>query len=90
MKLIGKATISIVTCSLITGCGLLGSSTDNGQSEAFRLGYSQASELGFEKIDNEFSAYAFCTTIAQNIYSAGSELELEDYILGCMDYVLNQ
>jgi len=75
---------------LLSGCGLLGSSSNTGQSEAFELGYLQASELGFEKMDSENSAYAFCTTIAQNLFLASSEPELEDYIYGCMSFVMTE
>jgi len=90
VKLLVKSAISAVTCLLLSGCGLLGGSTTTGQSEAFKLGYSQATELGFEKMDNEYSAYAFCTTMAQNIFSTNSQQEFDEYVAGCMGYVLSE
>jgi hypothetical protein len=88
MKLLGKSAISVVACILLSGCGLLDSSSNMGQSEAFKLGYSHASELGFEKIDNEYSAYAACTTMGQSLFSTNSQDDFDEYVAGCMVYVL--
>ena len=90
MKLLGKSAFTVVAFMLLSGCGLLGSSSNTGQSEAFKLGYSQASELGFEKMDNEYSAYAFCTTMGQNLISFDSQQDFDEYVAGCMFYVLQE
>jgi hypothetical protein len=88
---LGKVLFSLVSFSLLlTGCGMNGSPANSGQSEAFKLGYSQAAELNSEKQDDEFAAYAYCTTIAQNIFAANSQQEFDEYVAGCMDYVMSQ
>jgi hypothetical protein len=82
----------IVTLSIfiLTGCGMNGSVSNSGKSAAFKLGYSQAAELKSKKQDNKFSAYAFCTTIAQNIFATDSQQEFDEYVAGCMDYVISK
>jgi len=86
--LITKGLVLLALSTLtLTGCGM---PTNSGQSDAFKLGYSQAAELSSEKQDDEFAAYAYCTTIAQNIFTTDSQQEFDEYVAGCMDYVLSE
>lgn len=64
--------------------------SNSGQSEAFQLGYSQVAELGAEKRKDKFFAYAYCTTMAQNIFTTDSQQEFDEYVAGCMDYVMSE
>jgi hypothetical protein len=90
MKHLGTSAVSVIVCLWLAGCGQVGSLSNNGQSDAYNLGYSQALDLDFERMDSEYAAYAFCTTIAQNLFSTSSEHELNDYINGCMEFVLTK
>jgi hypothetical protein len=90
VKSLEKSVLSIAACVFLSACGQVDSLYRDVQSDAYNLGYSQASELEFKKMNNEYSAYAFCTTISKNLFLANSERELEDYINGCMEFVLTE
>jgi hypothetical protein len=89
MREIWLATAA-VSSLVLTGCSLLGEAGTMGQSEAYRLGYEQASQLEFDPVDNIAGAFAFCSVIADNFFRANSQEELDDYIAGCTDFVLNR
>jgi hypothetical protein len=43
-----------------------------------------------DRANDEFASYAYCTTIAQNIFAANSQQEFDEYVAGCMDYVMSE
>jgi predicted RNA-binding Zn-ribbon protein involved in translation (DUF1610 family) len=88
-SLIAGAAIGLIVYAYTTGGGNSWTPNSNsGQSEAFKLGYSQAAELGAKKLDNKGYAYAYCTTIAENIFITDSQQEFDEYVAGCMDYII--
>ena len=88
MNVLEKSALTLVACLLLSGCGQMGPSKDSGQSEAFKLGYSQAAELKSKKNNDKFFAYGYCTSLAQNIFATDSQQEFDEYVAGCMDYVM--
>lgn len=89
MKTKIKVASAIAACFALSGCGI-NNFSQFGQSEAFRLGYSHAAELNSPKNNDEVYAYSFCFTIAQNMFQTTSQKEFDDYVAGCMDYVMSK
>lgn len=71
----------LLSIFLLSGCGNLGTGSYNS-------GRSDAEKLGLQKGKDKYYAYAACVTIADNLYAGQASPNVEEYVRGCMSYVM--
>lgn len=92
MKLALVVIAAIALLVMITSTLSGGSSSPQGQSEMYKIGYSYAESLGV-KIKSTGDSFQNCNAIAETYYysngAAFTQQEVDDWLQGCLAFVRN-